>query len=222
MGLIVEVEMGFTARYTARYKVMPAMWVTDRVASGVPYNTKAYKSVFQEMAAYSCYCYLDRLNKADAAKYEQLRDGPYDTYIPDVGFKTLYKKRRASDPDEDVFIIAHIEDAKLKARREGRETIALKRFSVADFGDYDWYDYRRPPNGHTRDRLTREEACLKYMKGNKWSVRSVFKDRLKKSELEKFALLLLLPEDSYVEGFGGVVKGNTRNAPDERLYFLEV
>ena len=213
--------MSFTARYTARYKKFPVTWLEQRLASGKPNNTKAYKSVFQEMAAYSCECYLDRLNKADSVKYEQLRDGPYDTYIPNVGFKTRYKKRRAGDPDEDVIIIAHIEDIKLKAKREGRETIALKRFSLADLNEYDRYSYSWGPNGHVRTELTHDEACVKYMRGNKWSVRSVFKDRLKKGELEKLALLLLLPDDTYVAGFGGVVAGG-RNNVAERLYFLEV
>jgi hypothetical protein len=165
-------------------------------------------------ANYSQLCFVDTLNKENQSRLRILMDPttPMQKYIDGVGYKVPYKY--ASKKDAEGPIVYVIDGAVKRAGQSdtGRETINLRRVRWANVSEYDkcaWIngDYVK---------LEKAEGWMKHVRHQ--YPNPVFMDRLTKKEKDKLAMLLLMPDDVYLEGIGSVRTSHT----GDRLYFMEV
>lgn len=166
-------------------------------------------------ATYSKPCYVDTLNKENQRRLRILMDEatPIDTYIPDVGYKVKY---RYSNGTDDLFVYVIDGVVKRLADRDdsGRERIPLHRVRWSRIPEWRKHSFGSSPVDPSLDH---GKAFLFYTSGF-YNLDPVYVDRFTKKEMEKLAMLLILPEGVYLENVGCVQV----NRKGERLFFMEV
>lgn len=167
------------------------------------------------MASYSSNCYVDTLNKENQRRLCILMDKatPIDTYIPDVGYKVTYKNFKKTG-DLFVYVIDGVMKQLADRDDSGRERIPLHRVRWANIPEWRKHSFGSNPVDPSLDH---GKAFLFYTSGF-YSLDSVYVDRFTKKEMEKLAMLLILPEGVYLENVGCVHV----NRKGERMFFMEV
>jgi len=197
----------YAMRETVRYKMYYNYARLKEVCADSPVMMGIY-------ANYSQPCFVDQLNKDNERRLRILMDPttPMNKYVDGVGYKVPYKY--ASKKGAEGSIVYVIDGAIKRAGQDetGRETINLRRVKWSKVPQWDkcaWVngDYVL---------LEKAEGWMKHVR-NQWP-NPVFMDRMTNKEKDKLAMLLLLPDDVYLEGIGSARTGHT----GDRMYFMEM
>lgn len=199
----------FTIREQQRFKLYVNMGDSWRAMLN---DVQRKDMTMRNYANYSQPCYVDTLNKENERRLRILTDPatPMYTYIPDVGYKIPYKYAKGSD-FHTVYVIDGVRRHMSMPDPE-REQINLKRIRWSKI--HDWQKCIWVNGGYVKQE--KPEAWATAML-REWP-NPVFMDRLTKKEKAKLSMLLLLPDDKYLDGFGSV----RTNHKGERMYYLEV
>ena len=164
-------------------------------------------------ANYSQPSYVDGLNKENQRRLRTLMDPTFPMYklVDGIGYKMPYKYAK-QDPEFNVVYVIDGTIQRAGEKDTNREQIHLRRVRWSKVPDWEkclW------TNGNYI-KMEKPDAWVKAMKHE--YPNPVFMDRLTKKEKDKLSMLLLLPDNKYLEGFG-----SARTAHDgKRMYYLEV
>lgn len=191
-------------REQVRYKLYIAQSLPD--AARDPKRMNGY-------ANYSQPCYVDSLNKENQRRLRVLMDPatPMYTYIDDVGYKVPYRYACKDSEHPVVYVIEGCRRV-IKEGDADRELINLKRVRWEEVPS--WRKTNAAFWGAAD--IPKADAFLSYIRYE--SARPVYVDRFTKKELNKLAMLLILPENVYLDNVG-CVRVNRRG---EREFFMEV
>lgn len=201
----------FTMREQLRYKLYVNM--------GPAWHTRLTDPQRKDMnmrmyANYSQPCYVDTLNKENERRLRILMDSatPMYTYIPDVGYKIPYRYAKGTPDYHTVYVIDGVVKRMDQLDDSGREKINLRRVRWSKVSH--WYKCLWVNGDYIKQE--KDEAWIRAV-SNDWPS-PVFMDRLTKKEKDKLSMLMLMPDNKYLDGFGSVRTSHK----GERLFYLEV
>lgn len=180
-------------------------------------STNVYIDRLPKIAQENFWCLVDWAATEEATTYTELEG---------VGFIVPHRNKKLG---EHIFVV-HGGHANPRHRDTEREAVYIVRLRQADIDNLIKYERRRwevaqdvtagpwgVTPGHTLEQHL-EESKDRYIKGHGYQGRLNYVDCLTKKDRDKLAVLKLMPDNKFLEGFGGVT---TSNYKDARVFILQ-